>query len=663
MRAGGPPAAVLSDELWHSRFGGATSVVGQSIILDGAPRTVVGVAGRKFPKWQHEQVYTPLVLDADIATSRGTRSLLVTGRVRDGLTIEAAARRMAEIGKRLSHDFPDDEGIVTRLQPIEEGALEDSAELLEVLLGAVGFVLLIACANIANLVLARGTGRVREMTVRAALGAGRWRLARQLLTENLLLAFAGGLAGVIPAWLGIHFIKSFEIESLPQASLISLNWNVVAFNFALAIATGLLFGMVPAWQARKLNMSDTLKAGNRSATAGTHKRLRGTLVVCQVALSMVLLAGAGLMVESFLRMRSAWPGYDSRQLLTMKIALADKQYSEKRAQASFYDRVLSRARGLPGVAKIGATDELPISDNIHGSGVYQPDRPTPRRADIPVALVNSITPDYFDTMRIPLRKGRWFSDADGEGSRLVAVVDEFAAHRLWPNENPLGKPIKLGTKEPVREVVGVVGSVDAPLLVTLLAGRLGQVYLPFAQVPKPGMSLVVRYEGQATPLISAMRDVVRQVDVDQPVFQIRTMDEVRGTDQLPQKLAAYLLTAFAAVALALAGIGIYGVMAYSVGQRTREFGIRMSLGAQPREVWGGVLRQGAVLGVCGIAIGLAGAFGLTRLMGKLLFRIGATDPLTFAGVTLLLAVVTLFAAWLPARRATRVDPVLALREE
>jgi predicted permease len=332
-------------------------------------------------------------------------------------------------------------------------------------------------------------------------------------------------------------------------------------------------------------------------------------------------------------------------------------------QVAFYDRVLARAKALPGVIRIAAVTELPLSDNLHGAGVYRSDRPEPHRADVPIALVNSVTPGYFDAMRIPLRQGRWFSDADRDGSPLVAVIDEFAAHSLWRNENPIGKPFKLGSKEPVREIVGVVGNVDGPPIVTMLAGRMGQVYLPLAQAPQASMSLVVRHSGDPAPLISAMRDVVRQIDVDQPLFEVRTMDEVRGAGQLPQKLAACLLAAFAAVALALAGIGIYGVMAYSVGQRTREFGIRMSLGAQPRDVWGAVLRQGAVLAVVGIAVGLAGSFALTRLLGNLLFRIGAADPFTFAGVTILLAAVTLFAAWVPARRATRIDPALTLREE
>ena len=663
LRPGGRPVVVITDSLWHSRFAASPSVVGQSIILDGTAHTVVGVLASSFPKLQRESVYTPLVLDGAMATNRGTRTYFVIGRLRDRLTPAAASRRLTEISTRLARDYPDDSGIVARIEPIEETASEDSATLLAVLLAAVGFVLLIACANIANLVLARGTARIREMTVRSALGAGRWRLVRQLLTENLLLAFVGGLVALVPAWAGIHFIKSFEIDSLPPGDLITLNWNVLVFDFALALATGLLFGMVPAWQARKLNISDTLKAGSRGSTTGAHKRLRGVLVVCQVAFAMVLLAGAGLMVKSFLHMRSAWPGYDSHGVLTMKIALASARYAEPRQQAEFYDRLLERARALSGVTHIAAADELPITDNLHGAGVQQPDRPEKRREDIPIALTTSVTPGYLETMRIPLRRGRWFSETDRANTHLVAVVDEFCAQHVWPNEDPIGKPIKLGTKEPVREIVGVVGDVDLPLVVTLVAGRLGRVYMPLAQAPKAGISVMIRHAGDGVPLIAPMRETMRQMDPDQPLFDIRTMDEVRGSGQLPEKLAAYLLTAFAAVALALAGIGIYGVMAYSVGQRTREFGIRMSLGAQPRDVWSGVLRQGAVLAGVGIAAGLAGAFALTRLLGTLLFRIGASDPLTFAGVTVLLALVTMFAAWLPARRATRVNPVTALRDE
>jgi putative ABC transport system permease protein len=663
MRTGGPRAVVLTDQLWRSLFAADRSAIGKTVVLDGVPHTVIGVTPKNFPNLQREQVYTAMDFEPPMATSRGMRSLMVAGRLRDGLTLEAAERRMSELSARLARSYPDDDGMMARLQPIEQAAVEDAATLLEVLFAAVGFVLLIACANIANLVLARGAGRIREMTVRAALGAGRWRLVRQLVTENLLLALLGSVVALVPAMAAIRLVKSFEIELLPHPELISLNWSVLAFNFALAIGTGLLFGLVPAWQSLRVNMSDTLKVGSRGSTAGTHRRLRGALVVAQVALALVLLAGAGLMLESFMKMRSVDPGYDPRQLLTMKIALSESQYPDAAKQAAFYDQVLERGRALPGVMRIAAVDELPLSDNIHGTGLFRADRPEPRSADVPIVLSDPATPDYFDAMRIPLRQGRWFTEADRQGAPPVALIDDYSAHRYWPNENPIGKALRLGRHEPVRKIVGVVGNVETPPMVTLLAGRLGQVYVPFEQSPKSAMTLVIRYRGDSAPAIAAMRDTVRAIDVDQPVFQVRTMEEVRGVGQLPQKLVTWLLSAFALVALVLAGIGLYGVMAYSVGQRTREFGIRMSLGAQPRDVWGGVLRQGAVLAAIGLAIGLLGAFALTRLMGNLLFKIGATDPLTFAAVTLTLAAVTMFAAWLPARKATRVDPVTALRDE
>jgi len=569
---------------------------------------------------------------------------------------------MSELAARLGRQYRDDADITVRLQPIEEANNEDSQTLLTVLFAAVGFVLLIACANIAGLALARATVRAREMTVRAALGAGKWRLARQLLTENLLLALLGSLVSVAPAWLGIGFVKSFHIEALPQAELIGLNWSVLGFNFATALVTGLLFGLAPAWHVRRVNVSDALKASSRG-NSGAHQRLRGLLVAAEVALTLVLLVGAALMIGSFWRLSRLSPGFDPRQVVTMKIALDDRQYSTPVRQTAFFETVLERARMLPGVLSAGAADELPLSDNIHGAGFRPTDRPEPRHDDITIALYNSVTPGYFETMRVALRQGRLLDDRDRQGSRLAAVVDETIAELFWPGQSALGKTFRLTGAGPEREIVGVVGKVDPPAVLKLRAGRIGQVYLPFAQEPKPALSLAVRTAGDPASVVSAMRETVRRLDADQPLFEVRTMDEILAAGRLPEKLAACLLGAFAAMALLLAAIGIYGVMAYSVGLRWREFGIRMSLGAQPGHVLGMVLRQGALLAALGIGVGLGGAFLLTRAMGSLLHGIGATDPSTFAGVTVLLAAVALAAAYLPARRATRVDPVLALREE
>jgi putative ABC transport system permease protein len=656
---------MLSDSIWRASFGAEPGIAGRTVILDGVPYTVVGVLGKKFPQLGEEQIYTPLALPP--GGERGSRSLIVVGRLAPGLTLEAAGMRMTELAARLGREFKDDFGITVRLQRLEEAQGEDSAALLTVLLGAVGFVLLIACANLASLALARGTVRTREMTVRAALGAGRWRLVRQLLTENLLLAVLGGLAAIVPAWLGVAFIRSYATEAtqwMPYADLIGLNWSVLGFNFAMAIATGLLFGLTPAWQSRKVDVSDALKASGRGNTAPPHQRLRAALVAGEIAFTLVLLAGAGLMIESFWRLRSSSPGFDAHNVVSMRIALADRQYADSPRQAAFFESALERIRALPGVLQAGAADELPYSDDLHGTGFIPLDRPAPRREDEMVALFNSVTPGYFQTLRVPLRQGRFFSDLDRAGAPRVALVDEWTASHFWPHTSAVGKMFQLSREDKAGiQIVGVVGDVESPPILKLRVSRFAQVYLPMQQKPIPAMALAIRGTGDVAGLIPAVREIVRRQDADQPVFQVRKMEDVLAEGRMPQKLAACLLGVFAAVALLLASLGIYGVIAYTVNRRWREFGIRISLGASPAQILAMVLRQGAVLAAVGIAAGLAGSFLLTRAMGSLLYRIGATDPVTFAGVTVLLAGIAMMAAYVPARRATRVDPAAAVREE
>ena len=657
---------MLSDALWRGTFAADPGIAGRTVVLDGAPHTVVGVLGRQFPRLGQEQIYTPLALAP--GGDRGSRSLIVVGRLAPALTLEAAGVRMKQLATRLSREYPEDDGgLAVRLQPLEEAQSEDSATMLTVLFAAVGFVLLIACANLANLALARGTARHREFTVRAALGAGRWRLVRQLLTENLLLAFLGGIAAIVPACLGVAFIKSFSAESIdwmPYADLIGLDWSVLGFNFALALATGLLFGLAPAWQSRKVDVSDALKASGRGNTAASHQRLRAALVAGEIAFTLVLLAGAGLMIESFWRLRSSSPGFDVQKVVSMRIALADRQYEDTVRQAAFFESALERIRTLPGVLQAGAADELPYSDNLHGTGFIPLDRPAPRSEDEMVALYNSVTPGYFDTLRVPLRQGRFFNRLDRAGAPPVALVDEWTASHFWPHGSALGQTFQLSRADKTAiQIVGVVGDVELPPVLKLRASRFAQVYLPMQQKPRPAMSLAIRGPGDVAALVPAVRDVVRRQDADQPVFQVKKMEEVLAEGRMPQKLAACLLGAFAAVALLLAALGIYGVISYTVRRRWREFGIRISLGASPARLLGMVLRQGGLLAAAGIAAGLAGSFLLTRAMGSLLYRIGATDPLTFAGVTVLLGAVALTAAYVPARRSTRVDPAAAVRNE
>jgi putative ABC transport system permease protein len=477
-----------------------------------------------------------------------------------------------------------------------------------------------------------------------------------------VLALLGGALAIVPSLAAIRFITSFHLDELRNGDLITLNSGVLIFNLVLSFATGILFGLAPAWQAWKTNVSGAMKEGSRSSTGRAPQRLRGVFVVSEVALTLVLLVGAGLMLRSFAQMRAAKPGYDPHNVLTVRVALSDQQYATPEKQVAFFDRVLRESQSLPGVISAAAVDELPGSDDIHGSGLFFPDREQ-RSEDVKVVLRDSVTADYFATMRIKLIRGRYLNEADSKNSTPVAIIDEWTARQNWPGQDVLGKSLKLGQKQAPRQIVGVVGSVDQGILVKLLKGQIGQVYLPVSQAPMPAMTVLLRTAADPVTLIPTMRNVVRGVDIDQPVFQVGTMEAARATSQGSLRLATSLLGCFAAVALLLAAIGIYGVIAYSVGQRTREFGIRLSLGARRFDVLRMVVRQGLVLAAAGIAVGLAGAFALTRLLSSLLYGVNATDPLTFAGVTGLLAVVAIAASFLPAYRATRVDPVIALRCE
>jgi putative ABC transport system permease protein len=654
---------VLSDALWRSHFAADPGIVGKSTVLDGSPYTIIGVLPRSYPQFSQEQLYVPLVPEPSVANDRGTRSWGALGRLAPGVSLAAARQRMADLGLRLARQYPkEDSGDTVELQPFQQAVVEDVQPLLLLLLGVVGFVLLIACANVASLLMARSAGRQKEMAIRAALGATRGRLGRQLLTESLLLSLAGGALGLLPARLGIDLVGSFGLDSMPDPSRVTLNGGVLVFSLILSVATGLLFGIAPAWQARKTNLNDTLKAASRSQV-GPRQRMRSALVVAEVALTMVLLIGAGLMLQTFLRMRAAYPGYDPHGVMTMNVALADRQYATQEKQAAFFAEVLRRVRALPGVRLAGACDELPASDNIHGSGLYFADRPEPKPSDLPLALYDETTPDYFRAMRIPLIRGRYFSDSDQHGGALVAIVDEWTAKRFWPNQDPIGQRIKLGAKKPWLEVVGVVGVVKRPVLAFLGRGEIAQVYQPFEQYARPAASLAVRTDGDPRALVTEVVNVVHNVDADQPVFQIRTLQEALATGMAPQRLAALLLAGFAGVALLLAMIGIYGVVAYSAAQRTREIGLRMALGAKPQDVLKLVLGQGTMLMLIGVGIGLAGALALTRVMSSLLYGVRPTDPPTFVGVSLLLGGAVLLASYIPARRATKVDPMVALRYE
>lgn len=663
LQPGHDRVVVLSHEFWRSRFAADPGIIGRTIFVNGVPQTVIGILPADFPRMQHEQIYTPLVFDGPRASLRGERYFTVLGRLRPGLTEQAAQRRMDDLSRRLARQYHEDAGDEILLQPLGDALVEDAETLLVILFGAVGFLLLIACANIANLLLARSTARRKEMAIRTALGAGRWKICRQLLTESAVLALLGGVVAVLPALWAIHFVASFHLTDLHNAENVSLDASVLAFNFALALVTGLVFGLIPAWQLWKTDVNTTLKETVRSSAGVARQRLRSLVVIGEMALTLVLLAGAALTTQSFLRLRASSPGYDPHNVLTMRIALSDTIWSTPAKQAAFFSDVLGRARSLGGVQVAAAINDLPTADTLHGAGMHLQGRAEPRDEDMTMVLYNSVTTDYFHALRIPLVRGRFFTDADRAGTPLVAIIDQFTASRCWPGGDPIGRQFRLTGREPWRQVVGVVGNVSQGVIVRIMKGQVGQVYLPAIQEPKPAMTLVLRTSGNPTALIPAVRNVVRQVDLNQPLFEIQTMDEALAAGQSSQRLITCLLAGFSLTALLLAAIGIYGLIAYNVGQRMREFGIRISLGARAGNVLWLVLRQGVILAGTGAILGLLGALVVTRLISRALYGVGPADPLTLIAVTAGLGAVALLASYVPARRALRVDPIRALHYE
>ena len=669
---GGERVAVLSHRLWQRRFSGDPAVVGRAITLDTESYMVVGVmpASFSYPDTDTEMWVAPqgrvpgiwLPGSPDPATLRGLHYLLVTARLKPGVTIEQAQTEMETIAARLEQQYPDvNTGHTARVVSLHEQLIGDVRPALWVLLAAVGFVLLIACANVANLMLARATARHREMAVRAAMGAGRGRLIRQLLTESALLSLLGGAIGLFLAMWGVDLLVALSPENLPRLNEISVDWRVILFTLGVALLTGFAFGLAPAWQASHLDLNSALKEGGRSATEGFgRRRLRSILVVAEVALCIVLLIGAGLLIRSFWRLTEVRPGFDPENLLTMQLSLPRAKYPAEAQMAAFYDQVLRRLETLPGVESVAATWLLPMSGQDAGRGIevegYEP-APNERTN----AAFGNVSPGYFRTMRIPLMRGREFAETDRAGAPGVVVVNESFARRFFRDQDPVGKRMRMrGNDEPWLTVVGVVGDIRHT---GLAAEPRAEMYLSYLQSPVPFMNVVMRTSIDPVSLAPALRREVWAVDADQPVADISTMGQFVSNSIAGRRFNMMLLAVFAGVALLLAAVGLYGVMAYSVIQRTHEIGIRLALGAQARDVLKMIVGQGMLLTLIGTVLGLTAAFALTRLMASLLYGVTATDPLTFAGIPLLLAAVALLATYIPARRAMKVDPMVALRYE
>ncbi|MBV9924261.1 MAG: ABC transporter permease [Acidobacteria bacterium] len=662
-KPGSAPVVVLSHALWVRRFGADPAAVGRTIDLGGRQREVVGVmpAGFDFP--YRSELWVPLQLDL-AKEARDNRSLFVVGRLREGVAVAAAQTELDAISARLAEAYAvTNVGWGVRLQPLKDALVGELKTTLFMLLAGVGLLLLIACANVANLLLARAAGRRREVALRLALGAGRWRIARQMLTESVLLGVAGGALGAaLSVWL-TDLLVALAPAGTPRLAETSADWRVLLFAAGASVLTGVAFGIAPAWQASRYDLNDSLKEGGRGAGGG-RSRMRSGLVVAEVAVSLLLLAGAGLLVKSFGRLQAVDPGFDPEGVITMRVSLPGARYKEPARKVEFYATLLERVRSLPGVESAGATIQLPLrgSDYSIWRGLIREGRPeTPEEAID--ASYSVVTPGYFRALRIPLRAGRAFDERDRTDSAKVAVVNESLARKVFPGEDPVGKRIHIWRDEEFqREIVGVVGDTKPDSLETAGAP---QIYVPHAQDAEwGGLSLTVRARGAgAESLVGAVREEVRALDRELPIYDVKTLGKVVADSTAYRRVSMFLMAGFAVAALLLAGVGLYGVVSYAVTERTREIGVRVALGAQRRDVVRLVVRHGMLLTLLGLAVGLACALALTRLMTGLLYEVSAADPGVYILVALLLAAVALLACLVPARRATKVDPMVALRYE
>ena len=658
---------ILSHSLWQQRFGSNQDLLGRVLTLNGNPVTVIGIMPAafelQFPSSMRVDMWLPMRLDAN-DFDRKTHYLYVLGRLKQGASREQAQAEMNLIAGQLQQEHPETNAEHGgNVVPLHKQIVGDIQSYLYVLFAAVGFVLLIACANVANLLLARVATRYREVAVRIALGASRGRLIRQLLTESLMLSALGGLLGLLLANWGIDVLVSLTPADVPRLHEIGLHAPVFGWTLAISILTGVLFGLAPALQASRPDVNDALKeSGGRSPGGLRSSRMRNLLVVSELALAVLLLVGAGLMIKSFVRLQQVTPGFEPKNLLTMNISLPRQKYREPQQANLFFEQLLQHVSTVAGVESVGGIDPLPLSDSNVTTGFVVQGAPYLAPANRPDVGERAVTPGYFQTMRIPVLKGRSFTEQDRDNTPRVIVINEALARRYWPNEEPVEKRLGFddSSKQVWREIVGVVGNVKHQ---SLDAEAKPEVYFPYQQYPKNFMSLVVRTASDPAGMMPAIRNQVLSLDKDQPVFDMKTMEQRLAKSVAPSRFVMLLLGVFSALALILAAVGIYGVMAYLVTQRTQEIGIRMALGAQKRDVLKMIVGQGMALTLAGVVIGLIASFALTRLMRTLLFEVAPVDATTFIVVSVVLTSVALLACYFPARRATKVDPLAALRYE
>jgi predicted permease len=671
---------LLSHDLWRRRFGGDRGIVGRAIRIDGVPLTVVGVMppGFAFPRGgemphgfgfaARPDVWLPMALPPEGRQNRGNRGNLAVGLLEPGVAIAEAQAELSAIADRVGKAFPEsDGGWRNRIEPLRQALVGDIRPALLILLAAVGLVLLIACVNVANLLLAQAAARQKEIAVRTALGAGRGRMVRQLLTESALLALLGGGLGLLLAHWGLRGFAVWIPDDVPVAREIALDPWILLFTLGVTLLTGALAGLVPAFQMTRPDLAESLREGTRAGSGSSRSgRTRGALVIVETALAVLLVVGAGLLIRSFARLTSVDAGFRPQGTLALQVVLPESKYPDLPERWAFARAVLERLRALPGVTAAGVVSNLPLSGDENIEGLVFEGRPRPRNpGDIPLADFRQASPGYFEAMGIPKVRGRLFALADTADAPQVAVIDETLARTYWPGEDPIGKRLRFGLQDdphprPWVTVVGIVGNVRNS---ALHVEPRPQVYVPSAQTSYGGLNFVLRAERDPRSLIQEARAAVFAVDRDQPVAEVHTMEQVVSQSMAGRRFNMVLLGAFAGLALLLAAVGIYGITAYSVAQRTREMGLRMALGAQRGSVLGLVLREAGALALIGLGAGLALAFAATRVMASLLYGVGATDPATFASVAAALALVSLAAAWVPGRRATQVDPIVAMRAD